>query len=225
MSILDWTVQEHTIGPGSALVIHNGGNTLEILEATGTVEVRVEGGDFSELPAGLVIYNRDRRFRFCEVKNGSDANPVTFKIYIGTGDLRDNRFTASGTLNVQGTSGDSFSDIVAALASAEGDIETLRAERSAADWLDMTGFAHVFTQATVDIVTALDNVNGIEILHGQVAAGGGSSQSELQIDGTTFLISRLNNSQTISRLFIPAGKRLHHLSAGSTYCTCIFRVL
>lgn len=224
MSILDWTVQEHTIGPGSALVIHNGGNTLEILEATGTVEVRVEGGDFSELPAGLVIYNRDRRFRFCEVKNGSDANPVTFKIYIGTGDLRDNRFTASGVLNVQESDGTSFSDVVAGLAAVEADVAAMSTERSAADWLDMTGYTQASVTVTTVFVTAAQNVGGIDLLFASCDAHNGDA-AQVVVNDIPVLTVQNSVAQTMQRLRIPPGLKLSSYNYTGGRVSVVYKVL
>lgn len=93
------STQTHTLQPGRELIIHTGGNVFEILSPTGDVEVKLGNGDFNRLPASLVVGDPDAYFEDLVLRNVSDQ-PNTIEVYIGTGDPLDNRFVASGVVDV-----------------------------------------------------------------------------------------------------------------------------
>lgn len=204
------STQTHTLGPGRELPIATGGNFFEILSAMGDVEVKLGQGDFNRLPAGLVISDPRAYFRDLVLRNISEEDN-TIEIIVGTGDLRDNRFVASGLLNVAAVSGVSFDEVQDGLTDVQAQIAALRDDA----WIDLNDYTHEHFSVDTEIVSAADNVAGIEVRYMQLARRDGGGNCSFRSGGFDLMMLRGPGSENLSNLRIPAGQSLRYDDDGA----------
>jgi len=202
------------IAAGATLRITRQGSFFHVIEADKAFSVGFNNNGLSPFFAGLEYEVPDgTAFTSVQIENTS-SDDLTISFGIGSGGVRDGRLTVTGKLDVADNGGASFDEVVtatAAVATATAAVATATAAvapQVAADaWLDLDGYTRESFGNSSDIVTAADNVNGVEILYANMM-NSSAGRGFLNIGTVIFFGVWANSTDTITRVRVPAGLKI-----------------
>ncbi len=88
------------IGASEEITVHNVGNLVSLLAATGAVEIALGDGAFIPLDVGQTVSFQDEEFDKVRIRDMSGATN-NVDIYVGRGEFFDLRFSAAGNLTTK----------------------------------------------------------------------------------------------------------------------------